>query len=388
MMFQVNGLLDHFDFLSNIWLCCQKYSTILTYVKRTQMIKTTRAAVLETCGSPLVIREVLLPDLLPGQVLVKVFFSGVCRSQLMEVRGKRGIDPWLPHLLGHEGSGEVLAVGEGVKKVKKGDEVILGWVKGQGMDAPGAKYLYNGKVINSGKVTTFSNHTIVSENRLVKKPVGLARDEATLFGCALPTGSGMVLNEVKPSDGSTVVVLGLGGIGLSALISLRAFNCSKVIAIDVSDEKLELAVDLGATHIINPLRGNVNELVLNITNGGADNCIESAGTVATIELGFSLIRKGGGKLLFASHPPDVDKITISPFELICGKQIVGSWGGASVPDRDIPRLHEVIQATKSPIKRLITKIYSLEEINDALDDLEAGCVFRPLIKMQHYYCRV
>jgi len=382
-MFQVIGLLDHSDLLAKVWLCYQKYSSIPTYTQRKQMIKTTQAAILETCGSPLIIREILLPDLLPGQVLVKVFFSGVCRSQLMEVRGKRGVDPWLPHLLGHEGSGEVLAVGEGVKKIKKGDEVILGWVKGQGMDAPGAKYLYNGRVINSGKVTTFSNHTVVSENRLVKKPVGLARDEAILFGCALPTGSGMVLNEVKPVDGSTVVILGLGGIGLSALMSLRAFNCRKVIAIDVSDEKLALAVDLGATHIINSERDDVNGLVLNITNGGADHCIESAGTVATIELGFSLIRKGGGKLLFASHPPEVDKIAISPFELICGKQIAGSWGGASVPDRDIPRLYEVIQATKTPIKRLINKTYSLEKINDALDDLEAGCVFRPLIKMQH-----
>jgi S-(hydroxymethyl)glutathione dehydrogenase / alcohol dehydrogenase len=348
------------------------------------MIKTTQAAVLETCGSPLVIKEIQLPDLLPGQVLVKIYFSGVCRSQLMEVHGKRGIDPWLPHLLGHEGSGEVLAVGEGVKKVKKGDEVILGWVKGQGMEAPGANYLCDGKIVNSGKVTTFSNHTIVSENRVVKKPAGLARDEAILFGCALPTGSGMVLNEVQPLDGSTVVVLGLGGIGLSALMALKAFNCSKVIAIDVSDEKLALAVDVGATHIINPVRDNVNELVSNLTNGGADNCIESAGTVATIELGFSLIRKCGGKLLFASHPPEVDKISISPFELICGKQIAGSWGGASRPDRDIPLLYEVLRNTNAPLKKLITKIYRLDEINEALNDLEAGSVFRPLIKMDHH----
>jgi S-(hydroxymethyl)glutathione dehydrogenase/alcohol dehydrogenase len=347
------------------------------------MIKTTQAAVLETCGSPLVIREILIPDLLPGQILVKVYFSGVCRSQLMEVRGKRGIDPWLPHLLGHEGSGEVLAVGKGVKKVKKGDEVILGWVKGQGMEAPGAKYLCNGQVINSGKVTTFSNHTVVSENRVVKKPDGLARDEAVLFGCALLTGSGMVLNEIQPLNGSTIIVLGLGGIGLSALMAIKAFNCSKVIAIDVSDEKLALAVDLGATHIINPVRDNVGELVSNLTSGGADYCIESAGTVATIELGFSLIRKGGGKLLFASHPPEVDKIAISPFELICGKQIAGSWGGASLPDRDVYHLYKVLRNANVPLKRLINKTYRLDEINEALDDLEAGCVFRPLIEMRH-----
>jgi S-(hydroxymethyl)glutathione dehydrogenase/alcohol dehydrogenase len=347
------------------------------------MPKITQAAVLETCGSPLVIRNIQLPDLLAGQVLVKVFYSGVCRSQLMEVQGKRGVDPWLPHLLGHEGSGEVIAVGEGVKKVIKGDEVILGWVKSQGMEAAGAKYLYNGQIINSGKVTTFSRHTIVSENRLVKKPIGMARDEAALFGCALPTGSGMIINEINPVEASTIVVLGLGGIGLSALMSLRAFKCSKIIAVDISDEKLALATELGATHIFNPLRGDVVSQILDITGGGVDNCIESGGSVSTIELGFSLIRKGGGKLLFASHPPEADKISISPFELISGKQIAGSWGGATSPDRDIPRIFEIMQKTHAPLKKLITKIYPLSEINQALSDLESGIVFRPIIKMVH-----
>ena len=154
-----------------------------------------RAAVLEKLGQPLVIKNIELPPLLPGQILVKVLFSGVCRSQLMEVRGKRGNDPWLPHLLGHEGSGIVLAIGKDVTKVKIDDEVILGWIKGEGLDAPGAKYRCGKQIINSGGVTTFCNYTIVSENRLVKKPIGLEFDTAVLFGCALPTGAGMVLNE-------------------------------------------------------------------------------------------------------------------------------------------------------------------------------------------------
>jgi S-(hydroxymethyl)glutathione dehydrogenase/alcohol dehydrogenase len=303
----------------------------------------------------------------------------------MEVRGKRGADQWLPHLLGHEGSGEVLAVGEGVTKVKKGDHVILGWVKGEGIDAPGAKYLCNGNVVNSGKVTTFSNHTIVSENRIVKKPEGLALDEAVLFGCALPTGSGMVLNEVQPIDGSTVAVVGLGGIGLSALMALRAYNCKKVIAIDISDDKLALANDLGATHGFNPNRENVIDKVLNLTNGGVDNCIESAGSISSIELGFAIIRKGGGKLLFASHPPENEKISLTPFELICGKNISGSWGGASLPDRDVQKMYEVIKSTGVSLKKLINKTYGLGEINDALYDLEKGNVLRPLIKMDHSY---
>lgn len=347
------------------------------------MTKITRAAVLERLGSPLAIRSIELPELLPSQVLVRVFFSGICRSQLMEVRGKRGDDPWLPHLLGHEGSGQILAIGEGVTKVRPGDEVILGWVKGEGLDAPGAIYHCNGQVINSGRVTTFSNHAVVSESRVVKKPPDLPRDVAVLFGCALPTGAGMILNELQPGVGSSVVVLGLGGIGLSALMALRAFECKYVIAIDLSEEKLTLAKDFGATHILNPSRDNVIDQVIKLTAGGADACVESAGSVASIELGFALIRKGGGKLLFASHPSDGETIKLTPHELISGKQIAGSWGGGSMPDKDIPRMHKIFSNGNIPLKRLLTRRYKLEEINQALSDLEEGAVFRPLIAMDH-----
>lgn len=345
------------------------------------MTKFTRAAVLEELGKPLTIRDIELPELLPGQVLVEVFFSGVCRSQLMEVRGGRGPDPWLPHLLGHEGSGKILEVGAGVTKVCPGDEVILGWVKGEGIDAPGAMYRCNGQTINSGRVTTFSNHTIVSESRVVRKPPGLPRDVAVLFGCALPTGAGMIFNELQPAAGSSVVVLGLGGIGMSGLIALGAFECKDVIAIDLSDEKLALAKEFGATHVLNPARDDVIDQVLKLTLGGADACVESAGTVASIELGFALIRKAGGKLLFASHPAEGAKIQLAPHELLSGKQIAGSWGGGSMPDRDIPRIWKAFDGGNIQLNRLLPRRYRLDEVNQALDDLEAGTAFRPLIAM-------
>jgi S-(hydroxymethyl)glutathione dehydrogenase/alcohol dehydrogenase len=346
-------------------------------------MKTIRAAVLENVGKPLVISDLELPELNFGQVLVKVLFSGVCRSQLMEVRGGRGDDPWLPHLLGHEGSGIVLAVGDGVTKISPGDEVILGWIKGEGLDAPGAQYKRGNQFIHSGRVTTFCNYTIVSESRIVKKPKDLPFDTAILFGCALPTGAGMVLNELMPDVDQSVVVLGLGGIGLAALMMLKALGIKKIIAIDVSVEKLTLAKQLGATYTFNSTCGGVRQAVLDATKGGADMCVESAGQVATIELGFSLIRKGGGRLLFASHPPEGEMIRLAPHELISGKKIAGSWGGASNPDRDIPRMHELFQSRHIPLGSLLTKRYSLEQVNEALDDLEAGRVFRPLIVMQH-----
>lgn len=344
--------------------------------------KMARAAVLEELGMPLVVRDISIPKLISGQVLVKVFFSGVCRSQLMEVSGGRGCDPWLPHLLGHEGSGEVLAVGKDVTKVKPGDQVILGWLKSEGMDAPGAKYEHCGRIINSGPVTTFSNYTVVSENRLVKKPKRLSFEEAVLFGCALPTGMGMVLNELHPKQGQSVIVLGLGGIGLAALVTLKALGISNVIAVDRSDEKLIIARDLGVK-ILNSKKENLHQLIAQITNGGADICIESAGSVETIELGFSLIKKNGGKLLFASHPPDGQHIKLIPHELISGKSIAGSWGGGTRPDRDIPKMNDVLESANISLKRLISKQYFLEEINQALSDLEQGFAFRPIIIMNH-----
>ena len=342
-----------------------------------------RAAVLLETGQHLALLELEMPSLIAGQVLVKVLFSGVCRSQIMEARGERGLDPWLPHLLGHEGSGVVLAVGDGVTKVKRGDAVILGWVKGDGLDAPGAKYMFGDQVINSGKVTTFSNYTVASESRLVVKPESLAFDTAVLFGCALPTGAGMVLNELRPSVDQSVLVLGLGGIGLAALMALKALGVRSIIAIDVSEEKLGLARQLGATHTFNSLSEDFRHTVLALTSGGADFCVESGGQVTTIELGFSLIQKNGGKLLFASHPPEGEMIRLAPYELISGKQIVGSWGGATSPDRDIPTMHTLFQTANIPLGALLTKRYWLEDINEALADLEAGRVFRPLIVMEH-----
>jgi S-(hydroxymethyl)glutathione dehydrogenase/alcohol dehydrogenase len=346
-------------------------------------MKISYAAVLEEVGQPLVIKNIQLPTLLFGQVLVKVLFSGVCRSQVMEVRGYRGKDPWLPHLLGHEGSGIVLEVGEGVTKVKPNDEVILGWLKSDGLDVSGAIYRCGDQVINSGKVTTFGNYTIVSESRLVLKPPSLPFDTAVLFGCALPTGAGMVLNELRPSVDKSVIILGLGGIGLSALMTLKALGVHTIIAIDIAEEKLSLARQLGATHIFNSLNEGMKQQVFELTGGGVDICVESGGQISTIELGFSLIRKNGGKLLFASHPPDGEMIRLAPHELISGKQIAGSWGGATTPDRDVPKMQKIFEDANIPLDALLTKRYSLEQINEALDDLEAGRVFRPLLVMQH-----
>ena len=342
-----------------------------------------KAAVLFELNKPLEIRTLKRRPLESGQVFVKILYSGVCRSQLMEVSGLRGDDHWLPHLLGHEGSGVVEDVGPDVKKFKKGDEVILSWIKGSGIEAKGASYDSDDVVINSGKVTTFSNYSVVSENRLTKKPKNLDFDTAILFGCALPTGAGMVINEINVNFESSVVVIGLGGIGLSAIAMLLSLKIKNIIAIDISAKKLDLVKSWGVNHTIDASKPNIQELVQEIFPDGAEYCIESAGRVSTIELGFSLINSNKGKLLFASHPPEGEKIRLSPHELISGKSISGSWGGGIDPDRDIPILYHNFISADFPLNSLLTKPYSLSDINKALEDLESGKALRPLIKMEH-----
>jgi S-(hydroxymethyl)glutathione dehydrogenase/alcohol dehydrogenase len=341
------------------------------------------AAVLFELNKPLEIRTLKRRPLESGQVFVKILYSGVCRSQLMEVNGLRGDDRWLPHLLGHEGSGVVEDIGPDVKKFKKGDEVILSWIKGSGIEAQGALYDSDDVVINSGKVTTFSNYSVVSENRIIKKPKNLDFDTAILFGCALPTGAGMVINEINVNLESSVVVIGLGGIGISAIAMLLSLKIKNIIAIDISAKKLDLVKSWGVNHTIDASKPNIQELVQEIFPDGAEYCIESAGRISTIELGFSLVNRNKGKLLFASHPPEGEKIRLSPHELISGKSIAGSWGGAIDPDRDIPILYHNFISANFPLNSLLTKPYSLLDINKALEDLESGKVLRPLIKMEH-----
>ncbi|MCX5726987.1 MAG: zinc-binding dehydrogenase [Candidatus Saganbacteria bacterium] len=341
------------------------------------------AAILYKLNEPLIIEELDIPDLQPGQVLVKIAYSGVCHSQLMEVRGKRGKDPHLPHMLGHEGSGRVIHVGEGVAKVKPGNKVVLGWIKGKGMDVPGPKYVKNGVVINAGGVTTFSDYSIVSENRCVQLPAGVPMDCAVLFGCEFPTGAGLVMNRIKPMKVSSVAVFGLGGIGLSALMALSLYDCSRVIGIDIEESKLRLADDFGATHTVNAARDNALERINLITDGkGVDYAIETAGLATSIEAAFQSVRKFGGLCVFASHPQFGDNIRLDPYDLICGKKIEGSWGGESNPNRDLPRFGKLFRYGKLPLEKLLDRTYTLEQINQALDDLENRKVIRPLIRMQ------
>lgn len=341
------------------------------------------AAVLRALRNPLeIVGGVGLPDLNSGQVLVEVAYSGVCHSQVMEVEGLRGDDAHLPHMLGHEGTGVVRDVGGGVTKVAPGDRVILGWIRGLGLDGGPVRFTSPIGSINAGRVTTFSEFTVVSENRVTKLPPGIPMDEGVMFGCAVPTGAGIVLHQLRPAAGSSLLVWGLGGVGLSALMAALTKDLRCVIAVDVEPAKLALARECGATHVLGADDHALERKVADIVGpGGLDFAVESAGRAVTIERAFSLVRRDGGLCVFASHPPAHEQIRLDPFELICGKRLEGSWGGASLPDRDVPAFERIYREGRLPLGRLISQRYPLSGINDALADLKQRRVARPLIEI-------
>ena len=351
-------------------------------VKKIYIPKYLTAAVLFKINRQLKVTNLKIPKLQEGQILVKIFYSGICRSQIMEIFGGRDNKKWLPHLLGHEASGQVVQVGKNVKKVKPGDNVILTWIKSIGFEAKSPTFFYKNKKINAGKVTTFSNYSIVSENRVVKKPKNLNFKDAIFFGCAFLTGAGMVFNEIKVSKNDNIVLIGLGAVGLSILLALVKKKVRNIAVIDNNDTKLILAKKLGVKYLFNSLSSFRKKGIHKIFKKGVDICFESAGSTKTIEFGMEIINKKG-VIHFASHPDEKKFISIKPHDLIEGKKISGSWGGNSKPDRDISRFYSILKTNKLRLKELYNKIYNLNEINLAVSEFKKNLVFRPIIKMDH-----
>lgn len=323
-----------------------------------------------------------MPSLAPGQLRVEVAYSGVCHSQLLEARGRRGPDRFLPHAMGHEGAGVVREVGAGVSKVKVGDPVVLSWIKGSGADVPSTRYDSSIGPVNSGAICTFMRQTITCESRVVAVPAALPLRQAALLGCAIPTGAGIVFNMMAVDANSSIAVFGVGGIGLSALMAARARGARCIIAIDVVDRKLDEARALGAHHAIDASSTDVLSTIMSLTDGrGVDFCIEAAGRTATMEIAFESVRAGGGLCVVAGNLPHGQRISLDPMDLIRGKQLQGTWGGQTQPDRDIPRYAQLSVDGLLPLERLISHEYSLGHINLALADLESGKVNRALVDM-------
>jgi S-(hydroxymethyl)glutathione dehydrogenase / alcohol dehydrogenase len=335
--------------------------------------KTMMAAVLTGIKAPLEVLEITLPSALSvGQVLVKIHFSGLCGSQIGEIEGAKGEDKYLPHLLGHEASGTVLEVGPGVKQVKRGDHVVLHWRKGLGIEADTPHYMCGGDKVNAGSVTTFNEYAVVSENRVTAIPADSDMQVAALFGCAVTTGFGVIENNAKVRIGEAVVVFGAGGIGLN-IVQAAALVCAyPIIAVDLHDNRLELATQMGATHTINGNNVSPRQAILDIVGAaGVDSFIDNTGRPAVIELGYE-ITKPQGRVTLVGVPQKGSNIGIYSLPLHFGKGLSGSHGGEAVPHVDIPRYQNLYKAGRIKLRQLITAHYSLADVNQAIADIKSG----------------
>lgn len=343
--------------------------------------KKMKAAILVELKKPLVVADIELPSKLDyGQVLVKIIYSGICGAQINEIEGVKGPDKFLPHLLGHEGVGTVEECGPGVTIVKPGDYVIMHWRKGEGIHAPVAKYKWGDKTVNSGWVTTFSEYSIVSENRVTPIPKDFDLQAAPLYGCAMTTAYGVLHNDSHAKMGDSIAIFGAGGVGIALVLTASLISAYPIIAIDINDFKLKKAKDYGATYTINSSKEDVKEKILKIASGGVDVAVDTTGIKSVRELAYELTNKEG-IMVGVGVPKAGEKICIDSFPLHFTKKITGSHGGDINPSYVIPRLLRLQMSGRYDLKGMTTHTFSLGEINKAINLIRTGDTVRCLIKM-------
>lgn len=332
-----------------------------------------RAAVLEKLNAPLVIKELQIPKLEYGQVLVRVHASGICGAQIGEITGAKGEDKYLPHLLGHEGGGVVVEIGEGVSNVIPGDRVVLHWRKGIGIEAAPPKYIdEHGNVIGGGWVTTFNEFAVVSENRLTLVPNDTPFDIAALMGCAVTTGLGIVYNEAQLQSGQTIAIAGCGGVGLNVIQGAALVKASRIIAIDIQEEKGELAKHFGATETMMIQGQSIKDI------GLVDVFVDCTGNVNMIAQGYAIAKK---TILVGQPHIGQDLLLPNMRQNYCGKILMDSRGGLTNPGVDIPLYLKMYKAGMLNLDDLITDRFPLLKVNQAIKTVRTNCLGRCILGM-------
>jgi alcohol dehydrogenase len=372
----------------------------------------TRAAVLSEMGRPrpyaqtrpLVIEEVELDPPGPGEVIVRMRAAGLCHSDLSVINGDRPRP--MPMIIGHEGAGEIVEVGAGVRDLRPGDHVVAAFVPCCGscepcttgrpaLCEPGFKANSTGTLLGGGQrmrrdgaivhhhlgVSAFAEHAIMVRQSLIKVDDDLPFDEAAVFGCAVMTGVGAVTNTVQPQRGASIAVIGLGGVGLAALLGTRLLDAAIVIASDVSADKLALARRMGATHTIDAADPRAVEQIKDLTRGGVHYAFEMAGSVNAMELAYRATRRGGTTVT-AGLPNPQHLFSIPQVGIVAEERTIkGSYLGSCDPARDIPRYIEMYRAGRLPIDRLLSEHIALEQLNEGFDRLADGKTVRQIVTL-------
>lgn len=369
-----------------------------------------RAAVLETMGTPppyalsrpLRIEEIELEPPGPGEVLVRIAAAGLCHSDLSVINGDRPRP--LPMVLGHEAAGIVEEVGPGVDDLVKGDHVVLVFVPACGhclpcmegrpaLCEPGAAANGAGTLLSGARrlrrdgapihhhvgVSAFAEYATVSRRSLVKIDPELPLEEAALFGCAVLTGAGAVINTGRVRPGQTVAVVGLGGVGLCALLAAVASGAREIVAVDILPEKLAFARQLGATMTFDAREPRALEAIRDATRGGVDFAFELAGSAAALELAWAITRRGGTTIT-AGLPHPSARLPVPIVQLVAEERALkGSYIGTAVPARDVPRLIDLYRKGRLPVDRLMSGRLGLDEINEGFDRLARGAAIRQIV---------
>ncbi len=371
-----------------------------------------KAAVLREIGrpppyeqsQPLTLEEVELDAPGPGEVLVRIRAAGLCHSDLSVIDGNRPRP--LPMVLGHEAAGVVEQVGAGVTSLARGDHVVAAFVPSCGHCGPcaasrpalcepgfsansagtllsGSRRLHDaqGDVHHHLGVSGFADHAVLAANSLVRVPADLPFAEAALFGCAVITGVGAVVNTAAMPRGSTVAVVGLGGVGLASLLAARMLEAPHIVAIDMNDAKLAVARGFGATATVNAADPQAAEQVRDLTGGGVAFAFEMAGAARALELAYRITRRGGTTVSAGLSHPD-QRFSLPHLGLVAEERTLkGSYLGSCVPSRDIPRYIDWYRAGKLPVNRLLSERIRLEQINGAFDRLAAGASIRQVVEI-------
>jgi len=343
-----------------------------------------KAAILTEIDKPLVLSDIETTDLKVGQVLVKILVSGLCGAQLQEISGLKGNAKFLPHLMGHEGCGIVEEIGLGVTKVKIGDKVVLHWRKGDGIESDFPSYVYNGKQISSGKVTTLSEYSIVSENRLTAVPKDTPDELCALLGCGLSTALGVINNDANLKFGQSILIIGCGGIGLNLIQGANLASAYPIIGMDISEDKKEMVMKLNATSFINSLTDNIENEFEKLGVKKIDIIVDTTGNVDIINKTIDYLSDSGKYILVAqSKPNDILKIN-NPSNLFLGngKVIKATQGGQTSPSEDIPRYIRLNKSGKLNLDNIITHEFALEDINEAIILLKNKKAGRIIIKIK------
>ncbi|MCH4454831.1 zinc-dependent alcohol dehydrogenase family protein [Staphylococcus haemolyticus] len=355
-------------------------------------------------SKPLKIESLELENPHEHEVLLKIHAAGLCHSDLSVINGSRPRS--LPMVLGHEATGEVLKVGSSVTRVKEGDHVVCTFIPSCGKCIPckegrpalcenGAKANEKGEMLEGGirlsnedgqvyhhlGVSGFAEHAVVSENSIVKISDEIPFERAAVFGCAVITGIGAVMNTAQIRPGSNVAVVGLGGIGLNAIIGAKLAGANEIIALDINEDKFDLAKQFGATATFNSSDDDIDEQIKEYVPGGVEYAFETAGVVPAMQVAYKITKRGGTTVTTdLPHPKDefsFPQVTLAAEE----RTVKGSYVGSCVPDRDIPRFISLYKQGRLNIDPLISEVITLDDINEGFDKLANGDVGRIIVKI-------